>query len=143
VSNVTVGPRYDNRPLNDREQQLLQRLLSDPLSFPAEFKTWIVRSLEISDVALGMSNVVGLTKTLGLDAGETGAVGLLNTGCIVLFGGATLPPNSLLCNGALYNTSVYPELFKAIQYRHGGSGTSFAVPNMTGPVANTQYVIVT
>ena len=136
-------PVYDNRPLTDREQAQLQRLLSDPISFPPEFKNWIVRSLEISDVALNMTNVVGLTKTLGLDKGMTGTLGILATGTCVLFAGTTLPPEVLLCNGAVYNTSVYPNLFNVIGYTYGGSGSTFQVPNIAAPVTGTKWVIVT
>jgi microcystin-dependent protein len=35
----------------------------------------------------------------------------------------------LLCNGASYTTTDYPNLFNAIQYTYGGSGSSFNVPN--------------
>lgn len=144
MSNLfATPPTLASRPLSTHEQTQLARLLSDPLSFPPEFKNWIVRSLEISDVALGMSNVVGLTKTLGLDVGDTGTIGILNTGTCVLFAGTTIPPNSLVCNGAVYNTSVYPDLFQVIGYRFGGSGSTFNVPNIPAPATNTQWLIVT
>jgi hypothetical protein len=149
VSNTFTGgpgfsdPRVDNHPLTDQEQQLQQRLLSDPIGFPMIFKSWMVSYLEISDLALGQSNVVGLTTALGTAPGMTGNVGLLNTGTCVVYAGATLPPNVLVCNGGAYDTTVYADLFKAIGYRHGGSGAVFNVPNIPAPVANTQWVIVT
>lgn len=137
------APRSDSRPLNDREKRLVQRLLSDPFSYPMAFKTWHVRSLETSDVALLMTNVVGLTRTLGLEPGETGTVSLLNTGCVLLFAGTTLPPGSLLCDGAVYDRATYPELFNVIGYTYGGSGSTFQVPNIAAPGAGLKYVIVT
>lgn len=38
----------------------------------------------------------------------------------------------LLCNGATVATSTYPQLFALIGVRFGGSGGSFALPNMVG-----------
>lgn len=40
-----------------------------------------------------------------------------------------LPPNYLLCNGAVYQTTNYPLLFDLIGYTYGGSGINFCVPN--------------
>jgi len=138
-----ILPNTSNRPLNDREKRLQQRLFSDTLNFPTEFKSWHVRSLETSDVALLMTNVVGLTTTLGLDAGQTGTLSILNTGACVLYAGTDMPTGTLLCNGAVYDTSAYPELFKVIAYTFGGSGATFQVPNITAPGAGLKYVIVT
>jgi hypothetical protein len=39
------------------------------------------------------------------------------------------PPYSLLCDGSLYSTVAYPNLFAVIGYNYGGSGSQFAVPN--------------
>lgn len=41
----------------------------------------------------------------------------------------------LVCNGQVLDTSTYPELFAAIGYIHGGSGSTFNVPNMRGRAA--------
>lgn len=145
MSSFVAGadPRVDARPLNLNEQQLLQRLLSDPTALPLEFKSWLVSYLSISDLALQMNNVVGLTTALGLNPGSTGTLALLNTGTCVLYAGTTLPANVVLCNGGAYDTALYADLFKAIGYSFGGSGASFNVPNIPGPVAGTQWVIVT
>jgi microcystin-dependent protein len=35
----------------------------------------------------------------------------------------------LFCDGATYNASTYPDLFSAIGYRYGSSGSTFSVPN--------------
>jgi Phage Tail Collar Domain len=145
VSNTSASaldPTTDNRPLSDREVELVQRLLSDPLSLPMTFKSWLVSYLEISDIALPMANVLGLTTTLGLDAGSTGTVSLLNTGTIILYAGTDTPTDALACNGGAYDTSVHPELFNVLGYRFGGSGNTFNVPNLAAPDPNTKYLIV-
>ncbi|HEX4367254.1 MAG TPA: tail fiber protein [Rhodopila sp.] len=40
------------------------------------------------------------------------------------------PYGWLLCDGAQYTTSQYPDLFNRIGYTYGGSGVNFAVPDM-------------
>ena len=54
-------------------------------------------------------------------------------GGIVMWGGtvASIPTNYVLCNGASVLTSAYPSLFAALQYRYGGSGANFNLPNFT------------
>jgi hypothetical protein len=145
MSNIGLGladPRADNRPLSGEELQLMQRLFGDPLSIPMVFRTWMVNWLEISDIKLPMTAVLGLTSTLGLDAGMSGALGMLQTGSCVLWAGATTPDNTLLCDGSAYDTTAQADLFKAIGYVYGGSGSVFNVPTIPGPVANTKWVIV-
>lgn len=62
----------DDRPLNAREYQLLQRLLSDPFSLPMSFKTWLVGYLETSDLSLPMSSIMGLpTVVEGVQGGDS------------------------------------------------------------------------
>ena len=146
MSSVDLGladPRLDNRPLSEQEQQLMQRMFSDPLSIPMVFRTWLVNWLEISDIKLPMSATIGLTTALGLDPGMSGALGMLQTGTCVLWAGTALPDNTLLCDGALYDTGAQADLFKAIGYTFGGSGPNFQVPNIAAPVVNTKWVIVT
>ena len=41
------------------------------------------------------------------------------------------PPNFLLCDGSSYSTTTYNNLFSAIGYAYGGSGSSFNVPSFT------------
>lgn len=52
-----------------------------------------------------------------------------NVGSIIMVMSQNTPPYSLLCNGSLYSTLTYPDLFAVIGYAYGGSGTQFAVPN--------------
>jgi hypothetical protein len=69
-----AGPSgaVDNRPLNAREDQLLQRLLSDPFSLPMGFKTWLVGYLETSDLSLPMSSIMGLpTVAASVQGGDS------------------------------------------------------------------------
>lgn len=56
-------------------------------------------------------------------------------GMIFPFGGAIAPDGYLLCDGASYLAADYPELFTAIGYNFGGSGTAFLVPALVNRVA--------
>lgn len=49
------GATDDTRPLDDREWQQVQRLFSDPFSFPLEFKTWLKGFIETADITLPAS----------------------------------------------------------------------------------------
>ena len=50
-------------------------------------------------------------------------------GSIIMVMSPTVPPYTLLCNGTLYSTVTYPDLFAVIGYNYGGSSGQFAVPN--------------
>src|SRR5262249_36956484 len=108
----------------------LQRLLSDPFSFPLQFKSWIVSYLETSDMSLPMSSVSGLQKTLGITGAGSGTLGTLPAGLIFPYGGDTAPTGSKMCDGGAYPTAVESRLFAAIGYHFGGSGASFNVPDI-------------
>lgn len=56
-------------------------------------------------------------------------------GLIHLFGAAAAPEGYLLCDGASYDPADYPELFAAIGYHFGGSGSAFQVPALINRVA--------
>ena len=53
-------------------------------------------------------------------------------GAIIMFAGATAPPNWLLCNGAQIDTTVYAKLFAVIKNAFGGVGSAgnFLLPNL-------------
>ena len=54
----------DTRPLSEREQRQLQRLLSDPTMYPNTLKGWLVPYLEASDLDMPLANVHGLLEEL-------------------------------------------------------------------------------
>lgn len=59
--------------------------------------------------------------------------GLIPPGVMLPYAGtAVLPPAGWkYCNGESLLTSLYPDLFAAIGYSHGGSGTTFLLPDTT------------
>lgn len=69
-------------------------------------------------------------------------------GSIIMVMNEVVPPYTLLCDGTLYSTIAYPNLFAIIGYNYGGSGTQFAVPNFqsyfpVGGNSNVNGVAVT
>lgn len=87
------------------------------------------------DIATADAGVViegGLVVRGTLLAGEVKANGLGKPGTVIMWGGTetNVPEGYLLCNGASYSTVTYPKLFAAIGYIHGGSGSTFALPDL-------------
>jgi microcystin-dependent protein len=139
VSNILggaggTGPA-DNRPLTDQEFQLVQRLFSDPLSFPLEFKAWLVAYLESSDLTLPMNAILGLQNLLGISGAGSGTLGIFPAGIILPYGGDAAPSGSFLCNGASYSRTLEARLYNAIGTRYGSLDVnSFLVPDFQGRV---------
>jgi microcystin-dependent protein len=137
MSNILGGPGgtgpADNRPLTDQEFQLVQRLLSDPLSFPLEFKAWLVAYLESSDLTLPMNSILGLQRTLGITGAGDGTLGIFPAGIILPYGGDTPPAGALLCNGNAYPRASEARLYAAIGTKFGApDSSSFNVPDLRG-----------
>jgi len=62
--------------------------------------------------------------------GNTYNVGTSPAGTIKMcISNSNIPVGYILCNGGSYSSTDYPNLFNAIQYTYGGSGSSFNVPN--------------
>lgn len=55
-------------------------------------------------------------------------------GIVTSFAGSIAPTGWLICDGTLKQTTTYPDLFTAIGYTYGGSGSQFGVPNLKGRV---------
>lgn len=87
----------------------------------------------VVDVALDSGVIANeaMAVSLGPNAEATGSGNL--SGEIRMYGGTAAPTGWLLCDGALYDPSVYPALFAVISNAFGGDGvTTFAVPDTRG-----------
>jgi|SRR5215472_3232951 len=139
MSNLIGGSGYtgpaDQRPLTDQEFQMVQRLFSDPLSFPLEFKAWLVSYLESSDLSLPMNAVIGLQKTLGITGAGEGTLGIFPAGLILPYGGDVAPTGAYICDGSTYDRTTDARLFTAIGVKYGApTGSTFNVPDLRGRV---------
>lgn len=61
---------------------------------------------------------------------------------IRLWAGSRLPQYWLACNGQSLSVADHQPLFDQIGYRYGGSGATFALPNLVAPT-NLRYMICT
>jgi len=126
----------DDRPLNDQEYQLLQRLLSDPFSLPIAFKTWLVSYLETSDLNLPIGSVTGLKDILGIASVGGGTLGIFPPGIILPYAGTAAPDGALLCQGQAVSRTTYDRLYALIAntYGAGDGSTTFNVPDLQGRI---------
>lgn len=63
---------------------------------------------------------------------STAIIDGLPIGSIIAYSTTTPPSGYLYCDGTTYSTTTYSELFAVIGYQYGGSGATFAVPDMRG-----------
>lgn len=66
-----------------------------------------------------------------VDAGLA-SIAAVPAGTMSAFAGATVPLGWVLCDGRALSTVTFPALFSAIGYTHGGSGSTFNVPDLRG-----------
>jgi microcystin-dependent protein len=66
-----------------------------------------------------------------VDAGLA-AIAAVPAGTMSAFAGSTVPLGWVICDGRALSTVTFPALFTAIGYAHGGSGSTFNVPDLRG-----------
>ena len=74
------------------------------------------------------SNLLTVRRSDGVVRGN----GICPAGALMDFATLAAPAGWLPCDGTGYATSLYPDLFAAIAYTWGGTGTTFNVPNLIG-----------
>jgi microcystin-dependent protein len=93
-------------------------------------------------------DVVGTTatqtltnKTISLEAASNTITGRLAStsggtpaGVISQYAGSAAPAGYLLCQGQSVSTTTFADLFAAIGYTYGGSGSNFVIPNLQNRV---------
>jgi microcystin-dependent protein len=77
------------------------------------------------DVSTGISGEAVVTITPG-----DGTGGVEPSGSMMMYGGLSAPTGWLLCDGAQYLATAYPDLAAVIGTRFGGDATHFNVPNL-------------
>ncbi|MBN2542535.1 tail fiber protein [bacterium] len=84
------------------------------------------------NVGIGTENPSCKLDVKGRIKDQTGYV--MPVGAVIPYAGSTAPTGWLMCDGTLYGTATYADLFAVISYTYGGSGTNFRVPNLKGRV---------
>ena len=95
-----------------------------------------------STTLVGTDTTQTLTnKTISLEAASNTITGRLAStsggtpaGVISQYAGSSAPAGYLLCQGQSVSTTTFADLFSAIGYTYGGSGSSFIIPNLQNRV---------
>lgn len=113
--------------VSQADQEVIDRVLSNPLYFPQAFKTWLIKFLEGSDITLSAGQVLPGPPP---DAPST------TVGIIFAYVGTVAPVDYLLCDGAAVSRALYPSLYAVCGTTFGtGDGTTtFNVPDLRGRV---------
>lgn len=74
----------------------------------------------------------------GFRTDDNDSVGVAS-GSIYIYAGTSAPNGWLICDGGIYSTTNYGDLFSVIGYEYGGSGNSFKVPNLVGKIIRGVY----
>ena len=69
------------------------------------------------------------TKLAGIADGATSTESI-PAGTVTMYAGSSAPTGWLLCDGDLKSTTTFADLFAAIGYTYGGTGATFALPDM-------------
>jgi microcystin-dependent protein len=80
---------------------------------------------------LSVPTITGNPNFTGQPTIQGNPIAVTKIGEIKMFISLASPTNFLKCDGSLYSTTQYQQLFNIIGYSYGGSGASFAVPNFT------------
>jgi len=121
----TALERSEVSGVSQADQEVIDRVLSNPLHFPQAFKTWLVKFLEGSDVTLTAGQVLPGPPP---DAPST------TVGIIFAYVGTVAPVDYLLCDGAAVSRVTYAALYAACgtTYGAGDGSTTFNVPDIQG-----------
>jgi microcystin-dependent protein len=82
-------------------------------------------------ITIAQSQVTDLTTDL---SGKAPISAITPAGVISQFAGSSAPDGYLLCTGQSVSTTTFANLFAAIGYTYGGSGSSFNIPNLQNRV---------
>ena len=85
-------------------------------------------------LTIATGDLIVSTGNVNAQAGKLteGGYSLIPPGMIMPYAGASAPGGWLLCYGQSLSTSTYATLFAVLGYTYGGSGASFALPDLRG-----------
>lgn len=84
---------------------------------------------------LDVNGSTKITGDLNVTGTITGTLGVVPTGCIMMWSTGSSPSGWLLCDGSTFSSLTYPALATALGDTYGThSGTTYYLPNMKGSV---------
>lgn len=118
--------------LNLTDVQITNLENGDVIKYDQTSGKWL--NLSLAEAGIATTSQLSDTET-NLNSNITTAVAAaVPSGVISQFAGGSAPTGYLLCSGQSLSTSSYANLFSAIGYTYGGSGSSFNVPNLQGRI---------
>jgi len=84
------------------------------------------------NVGIGTTTPSATLHVNGRIKDKTGLV--MPVGSILPYAGGAAPEGWLLCDGTSRDNNEYKDLFDVIEYKYGGSGNNFSLPNLKGRV---------
>jgi microcystin-dependent protein len=95
-----------------------------PQQMPQEFQALIIDMLQVSNLTIPLSHVIGFSHAF-----HAGQVSMCATD--------DPPPGWLICDGSAISRTQYPDLFDAIgtTYGSGDGSSTFNIPDLRGRVA--------
>lgn len=127
------------RPLSEREKQQIVRLLSDPMEFPMEYRTWLKNYVETAGIQLPRTSIVGLKQATVAVAREV-AQQAWPAGTLLLGLWRQAPPGTVFADGATLQREEYPKLAEVMSIHP--MHDDFQVPRIFAPDGQ-RYAIVT
>lgn len=94
----------------------------------------LTTSISASSLALSTITATSIAASGTVQASSFIGNGIMPTGTVVPFAGITAPSGWLFCFGQGLSTSTYATLFSVLDYRFGGSGATFFLPDLRGRV---------
>lgn len=134
-----VADTDQGRPLTDREKQQIGRLLSDPMEFPMEYRSWVKNFVETAGVQLPRSAIVGLKQSTTRTAWEVQQLAQ-PPGTLMLGLWRRPPPGTVFADGSTLTRAEYPRLAEALAIHP--MHDDFELPRIFAPDGQ-RYAIVT
>lgn len=126
------------------DKTILTKLLADDAVTAEKLASNAVETAKIKDAAVTTAKILDGSVTAPKLAAnfdinslpQAWLDALMPAGEFIICAGTTLPPRTLLCNGAAVSRTTYARLFAAIgtKYGAGDGSTTFNLPNVDGRV---------
>lgn len=124
---IASGYRFDRKVMATKQSFRVPRADEDEL-----FSAWVRAIDDSGNKSSWIPATTAGNNSAGATASQINTDDGVKVGAIRKWSGRIadgIPQGYLLCNGQSVSTATYPDLFAVIDYRYGGSGSNFNVPD--------------